>query len=177
MVSVLRSWKGHDYFIEAARRVKKAYPEARFIIAGTGPREAALKERVKEEALQEYVLMIGHRSDVPDLLASLDIYAQPSYANEGIPQSVIQAMATHLPVVSTDLGPLTEIVENNVNGLTVPVRDSEALASAIIKLLEDKELRGKLGANGRRKVEQSFTIERMLDTTESLYRELLGKSR
>lgn len=173
MVSVLRSWKGHDYFIGAASVVREKFPDARFIIAGAGPREAALVELIKENGLEEFVLMTGHRSDVPDVLASLDVYAQPSYANEGIPQSVVQAMAMARPVVSTDLGPLTEIVDNNKNGITVPVKDSLALGAAIVQLLSDKELRARLGAEGQRLVKERFGIDRMLDTTEELYRDLL----
>ncbi len=173
MVSVLRSWKGHDYFIGASKGVQKLFPKTRFLIVGGGPRYEDLKGRVKEAGLENFVIMTGHRDDVPDVLRSLDIYAQPSYANEGIPQSVIQAMAMGLPVVSTDLGPLTEIVEDGLNGITVPVRDSQKLGAAISRLLGDEALRARLGANGRERVEERFTIGRMLDTTEGLYRELL----
>lgn len=173
MISVLRSWKGHDYFIEAARLVSMRVPQARFIITGDGPRRDAIRAIIDEKGLSKTVLMIGHRDDVPDILATLDILVQPSYANEGVPQSVLQAMAMGVPVVASDLRPFREVVFESRTGFLVPARDPEALAERITLLFNDSALRAKLGRAARKIALERFSTGRMLDSTEKLYRELI----
>ncbi len=173
MVSVLRSWKGHDYFIDAAGMVAGRFPEARFLIVGDGPRREALEEMIQAKGLTETVLMLGHRDDVPEILKSLDVFVQPSYANEGVPQSIVQAMAMEVPVVASDLLPFRELIRDGENGLMVPVRDPRALAGKIMLLLEDKGLGRALGHRARALVLKRFSIERMLDSTEELYKSLV----
>jgi len=169
MVSVLRSWKGHDYFIEAAALVAREVPEARFLVAGDGPRRDDIRRIIAERGLAGKVLMMGHREDVPAVLASLDVFVQPSYANEGIPQSVMQAMAMEVPVVASDLPPFRELVTDGDTGLLVPARDPRALAERITLLLGDRALGTRLGKDARRLVTERFSVERMLDSTEELY--------
>jgi glycosyltransferase involved in cell wall biosynthesis len=171
MVSVLRSWKGHDYVIEAAERIRNRLPEARFLLVGDGPRREVLQSMVKEKGLSDTVLMPGHREDVPDIIASLDILVHPSYANEGIPQTLLQGLAMKTPIISSDLKPLLEVIMDGETGLTVPVRDSKALADKIEMLLKDNDLKETLVNNGRKYV-MNFSRERMLDLTEELYKEL-----
>ena len=173
MVSVLRSWKGHDYFIEAAALLAVRFPGARFIIAGDGPRKAALARMIGEKGLGDMVIMVGHREDVPTVLSSLDVFVQPSYANEGVPQSVLQAMAMKVPVVATDLKPFRELITDNATGLLVPVRDAEGLANKIALLLNDRGLGARLSERARGLVVERFSIERMLDSTERLYASML----
>ena len=172
MVSVLRSWKGHDYVIEAAERIKNKIPEARFLIVGDGPRKEALQDMVKEKGLSDIVLMPGHREDVPDIIASLDILVHPSYANEGIPQTLLQGLAMKTPIISSDLKPLLEVIKDGETGLTVPVKNSEALADKIEMLLKDNDLKETLVNNGRKYV-MNFSREKMLDMTEELYKDLI----
>lgn len=172
MVSVLRSWKGHDYFLDAAGIVAGKIPEARFIIAGDGPRKESIAEIIRGSGLEGRVLMIGHRDDVPDILSSLDVFVQPSYANEGIPQSIIQALAMEKAVVASSLEPFREIITDGETGLLVPPKDPAALAGAIVRLLRDRPTAERLGAKGRKEVVERFSIEGMLDRTEELYREL-----
>lgn len=173
MVSVLRSWKGHDCLIDAAGLVKKTYPEACFIIAGSGPREEYIRKKIASSGLEKTVLMLGHRDDVPMVLSSLDVFVQPSYANEGVPQSIVQAMAMMVPVAASGLPSFLEIVEDRKTGLLFKANDPWGLADSISMLLEDRLLARRLSVNARRLAVERFSIERMLDRTEELYEELL----
>lgn len=173
MVSVLRSWKGHEFFIAAAKLVSARMPGARFIIAGDGPRKDAIKKLIDENGLVGTVLMLGHRDDVPDVLASLDVLVQPSYANEGVPQSILQAMAMAVPVVASDLPPFREVVRDSETGFLVPSRDPAALAEKMEALLKAPSLRDRFGKQGRALALKRFSRERMLDATEELYEEVL----
>lgn len=172
MVSVIRSWKGHDYFVEAAEIARKELPQLKFIIAGDGPRREAIEELIRDRGLTDTVLMLGHREDVPDVMASLDILAQPSYSNEGVPQTVLQALAMGLAVVSSDLKPLLEVVKDRETGLVVPAKNSSALAKKIILLARDRKLRERLGDAGRKMVAENFSIDAMADQVEEIYREV-----
>ncbi|OGP18244.1 MAG: hypothetical protein A2V21_308640 [Deltaproteobacteria bacterium GWC2_55_46] len=174
MVSVLRSWKGHEYFIEAARFVAERFPLARFVITGDGPRKGAISEAIASSGLGARFHLLGHRDDVPNILSSLDIFVQPSYANEGVPQSVLQAMAMGVPVVATDLKPFKEIVKDRETGLLAPVKDPQALADRISEILADARLSERLSKNARALALKSFSIESMLDRTEELYSGLLS---
>ena len=126
---------------------------------------------VKEKGLSDFVLMPGHREDVPDIIASLDILIHPSYASEGIPQTLLQGLAMKTPIISSDLKPLLEVIKDGETGLTVPIKDSKALADKIEMLLKDNDLKETLVNNGREYV-VNFSRERMLDLTEELYKEL-----
>lgn len=173
VVSVLRSWKGHDCFIDAAGLLKATHPEALFIIAGSGPREEAVRKKIASSGLQKSVLMLGHRADVPSVLKSLDAFVQPSSANEGMPQSVMQAMAMKVPVVASDLPSLREMVEDGKTGLVFKVDDAGGLAGKIAMLIEDRLLARRLSVNARRLAVERFSMDRMLDRTEDLYRGLI----
>ncbi len=114
------------------------------------------------------------REDVPEILASLDVFALSSL-REGVPQGVTQALAMERPVVATDVGGVPELVKDNETGLLVPPADSKALARAILELLEDRKKAERLGKNGRRLVEEKFSQETMIEKVETLYQELLKK--
>jgi glycosyltransferase involved in cell wall biosynthesis len=172
MVSVLRSWKGHDYLIEAAQRIHHTIPEVRFLIVGDGPRREVLEATIREKDLSDIVLMPGHREDVPDIIASLDILVHPSYANEGIPQTLLQGLAMKTPIISSDLKPLLEVIRDGETGLTVPVKDPSALVDKIEMLLRDNDLKETLVNNGGEHV-KNFSKEMMLDLTEGLYKALI----
>ncbi len=170
MISVLRSWKGHATFLEAAKEILARVPgRAHFIIAGDGPGRAELAGQVAREPWRDAVTLIGHRDDVPNLLASLDVLVLPSYAHEGIPQIILQAQAMGRAVVATAVGGIPEVVEDGVSGLLVPPRDAAALAEKITLLLNDSTLRKSLGAAGRAQVEKEFSLDRMGDRLLALY--------
>jgi glycosyltransferase involved in cell wall biosynthesis len=169
MISVLRSWKGHGTFLDAAVRLRATFPDVHFIIAGDGPGRNDLAALSLKKALTGKITLLGHREDVPNLLASLDVLVLPSYAHEGIPQIVLQAQAMARPVVATTIGGIPEVVEDGVTGLLVPPRDADALADAIGRLLADEPLGRQFGAAGRAQVAARFTLDAMGERLLGLY--------
>jgi glycosyltransferase involved in cell wall biosynthesis len=175
MISVLRSWKGHDTFLDAAARLlQSSNRPLRFVIAGDGPGRDALAARIAREPWKDSVTLLGHRDDVPNLLASLDLLVLPSSAHEGIPQIILQAQAMARPVVATTVGGIPEVVEDSVNGLLVPPQNPEMLAEKIIALLDDPSLRQRLGAAARENVEKYHTLDAMGETLLGLYEKCSG---
>ena len=161
MISVLRSWKGHTTFLEAAGELLKSGRAIHFIIAGDGPGRAELTKKIAGPPWRDNVSLLGHRTDVENVLASLDVLVLPSYAHEGIPQIILQAQAMARPVVATCIGGIPEVVEDGVTGLIIEPRDTAALAARITQLLDDGALRAQLGAAARAYAEATHGIDRM----------------
>ncbi len=167
IIATLRSWKGHQYLIDALASLDRK--NLHLVIVGDGPVQKMLEKQVERLGLTKDVTFAGRQSDVVPWLHSLDIFALPSYANEGVPQSLIQAMMCALPVISTDVGSITELVKHNVNGLIVPAKDSNSLADALNQLLTDRNLRESLAREGRKTALADFKLEDMLDRMEQLF--------
>lgn len=170
IVAFLRSWKGHDYFIEAAVQVLRKIPSATFYIVGNGPAEPRLRAWLEKLQAGERIRMFGYQPDVRSILSKLDIVVLTSYANEGVPQSLLQAMAMGRPVIGTTVGGIPEVVHDGVNGYLIPPKDASACAEKIIALLESPERRMEMGRAGRAIVEKEFSFDRMLDQAEGVYR-------
>ena len=175
IAATLRSWKGHDYLLDAAVRLHPDFPDLELLIVGDGPRREHLEARIRElgPSLREKIHLVGHRDDVENALAAMDIFALPSYANEGVPQALMQAMAMELPVVSTAVGAIGELV-NEASGFLVAPKDADPLAQALARLLADASLREKLGRGGRQAVEKRYSLERMLDNMETVFRQAIA---
>lgn len=169
VVAVLRSWKGHGYLLEALSLLVKGGIRARLAIAGDGPARAYVNQRIAELGLREDVHCLGHREDVPGLLASMDVVALASTAHEGVPQVVLQAQAMAKAVVGTRVGGIPEVIEDGVTGLLVPPCDPKALAAALSRLLADSGLRERLGASARRRVESQNSVDAMCSHLERIY--------
>ncbi len=120
------------------------------------------------------MIMTGLRKDVPEIIAALDIFVLLSTASEATSQVIPQALSIGKPVVATDVGGLPEIIEDNRTGLLIPKEDPAAIAEAIIKIADDKELARRLAREGRAKVLKDFTLEGMIDKTEAVYRRVLA---
>lgn len=175
-ISIIRTEKGYPYFLEAAQEILKVKPKTKFLIVGHEPKGDTLAQAVKRQGLEGEVIMPGLRKDIPQVLATLDVFVLSSL-REGVPQGVTQALAMEKPVVATNVGGIPEIVKNNQTGLLVPPTNSRALARAILELLEDREKAERLGRNGRKLIEEKFSQETMIEKIEDLYRELLKKRR
>lgn len=173
MVSVLRSWKGHIYLIEAIPEVVKKFPNTKFLIVGDGPYKDVIEEKIKETGIGKYIIMTGHREDIPEMLSAIDFLVFPSYANEGVPQAVLQAFAMGKTVIASNAGSISEVVLNNKTGILIPSRNSSVLAKRIIELLKDKGKRKKMAFAGRKLVESGYSLEAMLNKIERLYNELM----
>jgi glycosyltransferase involved in cell wall biosynthesis len=140
-----------------------------FAIAGEGTMRVVLPDQIAKAELAAHVTLLGHRADVPNVLASLDVLVLPSYAHEGIPQIILQAQAMKCPVVATRIGGIPEVVQEGVTGLLVEPKDAAALASAIAAVLDDKALAGKLTQAGRQQIEQAYSLDAMGERLLRLY--------
>lgn len=168
-VSVIRSWKGLDYLVRAATLILKEIPDAKFLIAGDGIHKKTLQKTIEETGVGDKFYLPGHREDVASIMNSIDILVHPSYANEGVPQTVLQAMAMKKPVIASNIPSLKEVVIDNETGFIVPPKDSEGIAKAVIKLLLDKELAKEFGENGMNLAKTSYSFKLMLHKLEDLY--------
>jgi glycosyltransferase involved in cell wall biosynthesis len=177
IVAVLRSWKGHRFFLEAVPLILRRVPSARFLIVGDGPQEENIQGWIRELGLVQPVMMLGHREDIPEVLAALDIVVSASTAAEGVPQALLQALAMRRPVVATRVGAVPEVIRHGETGLLVPPGDPAALAAAVTSLLSDPHRGAALGMAGRRLVEKHFTVESMLEQLEVVYAEMLAPRR
>jgi len=174
IVAVLRSWKGHRFFLEAVPLILRRFPSARFLIVGDGPQKGNIEGWIRELGLVQPVMMLGHREDIPEVLAALDMVVSASTAAEGVPQVLLQALAMRRPVVATRVGAVPEVIRHEETGLLVRHGDPAALAAAVTLLLADPHRGAALGMAGRRLVEKQFTLESMLEQLEVLYAEILG---
>jgi glycosyltransferase involved in cell wall biosynthesis len=147
-------------------------PHARLVIVGEGPEEPAIRAEAERLQLGPRVRFLGLRNDVPRLLAAADVFLLTSI-NEGIPLTVIEAMASGLPVVSTAVGGVGEVVLDGRTGLLAPAADAPALAGHLARLALDFGLRQQLGQAGRERAFAHFSEEQMLAAYDRLYREML----
>ncbi len=173
-VAALVAHKGHRYFIEAAHLVVMRIPDARFIILGEGELREHLEHLVKEHALEKHVLLPGFRTDVLGCIKGFDLFVMSS-VTEGLGTSLLDAMACQTPIVATRAGGIPEIVEDAVTGLLVPPRDPHALADAIVRALEDRDLRRRLAQAAFGRVRERFTVDRMVAGTASVYESLRAR--
>jgi glycosyltransferase involved in cell wall biosynthesis len=142
----------------------------RLVIVGDGPQDTALREQAAPSSAASHITFAGQQQDVAPWLQAFDVFALPSTGNEGVPQALMQAMATGLPAVTTTAGAIPELVRDGETGLVVPIGDAGALANAIARLLEEHELAARLGAAGCAHIAKSFTSNSMLDRMEEILR-------
>ena len=174
MVSVLRSWKGHPDFLRAAIEVRKRCPNAYFVIVGEGPRRVQIEKELLEMRIEEFVFLIGHRDEIPQILKDLELFVLPSYANEGVPQALLQAMAMRCPAVATAVGGIPEVITSGKHGLLCAPQDFHALATSILQLIENPDHAREMAAIGRQRVEEHFSLQTMMDRLEGVYARMLN---
>lgn len=170
-VARLDPGKGHRYLLSAAAQV----PDALFVLAGEGPERAALEQQARQLGIEDRVVFLGQREDVPELLASCDLFVLPSL-NEGLPLSILEAMAAGRPVLATDVGGVGETVVAGETALLVPPRDPEGLARAMRAVLDDPARARRLGAAGQARARQEFDASGMVARVERIYDEVLGSA-
>ncbi|MDP9258900.1 MAG: glycosyltransferase, partial [Actinomycetota bacterium] len=171
VVARLDPQKGHRHLLAAAAEV----PDAIFALAGDGPERLALEELADRLGIRDRVRFLGERSDVADLLAACDVFVLPSLY-EGLPISVLEAMAADRPVLATAIGGTNEVVIDGESGLLVPPAKPEAMAAALRRLLDDPALRSRLAAAGLARVTTEFSASQMVRRVTELY-ELLSQPR
>jgi glycosyltransferase involved in cell wall biosynthesis len=175
VVGALAPHKAQSYFLRAAAELAKVRPDVRFVIAGEGELEGGLKALAASLGIGEIVAFTGFRRDVKAILSSLDVFVLSSVA-EGLCTSILDAMASGVPVVATRVGGVPEIVLDGVCGLLVPPAAPAAMAETINRVLRDDSLRDRLTAGGRERV-LDFSVDKTVERTERLYGRLLEVKR
>jgi glycosyltransferase involved in cell wall biosynthesis len=176
--------KGHNYFINAAKLILQQRQDVRFLIVGDGPLKSALESKVsamrvanisaaiRSLSLSDYVKFTGFRNDVKEIIKIMDIVVFSSL-NEGIPYSLLEAMAQGKVIVATKVGGITEVVSDGENGLLVRSRDEEAIAEKCLYLLENKAIMQNLAKKAENTIKDNFSIEKMKEETIRIYEESL----
>lgn len=170
----IRSWRGNDDVLEAMTRVHRAAPHSRLLFVGAPPaRITSILDKARQRGLGDAVFCLGHRHDIPEILAASDLVVDASYAGLGLTGSLREALAVETPVIGTRLEGIPELITDGETGLLVPPRNPDALAQAALRVLENP-LRAKAMARaGRKRVEAQFSMTVKIERTEGLYRRLL----
>lgn len=160
-VSRMDNMKGTRFLIAAFGELVRRFPDLRLVLVGDGPERESLERLVRDSGLGDHVTMTGHYDgDVAELISTFDVYAFPSLW-EGLPYALLEAMRAGLAIVSTDVGGIPEAIEDGVTGLLVAPSSSQDLASAIARLLDDPDLRTRLGGAARERFEKEFSLAAM----------------
>jgi len=177
-------WKGHEYFLEAIAEVAQQIPNLRGLIVGepeATPQNREyfqmLQSLTKSLGLEDKVIFTGFRSDIPRLMSALDVVVLSSSTPEPFGRVVIEGMAVGKPVVATAAGGVLDIIEDGINGLLVPCKDSSAIAKAVLELLSDREKARRMGLAARRRVEEKFTMQSHVAAIQEIYGSILGVSK
>ena len=176
LVARLHELKDHQTALRAIDAARKQIPCLRFLLAGDGDQRVAIEQTIRERGLQQTVTLAGTRKDVADLLAASDVFLMSSIS-EGIPLTVIEAMAARRPVVSTAVGGLPELVEHGITGFLAPCRDDASLAAALIRLYRDPVLCKRMASVAAQRAVEKFSLEGMLNAYRDVYREVLDGNR
>lgn len=164
--------KGHRSFLQAAAIVASKMPNVKFLLVGEGREREALETQVRAARLMDRVLFAGFQDDVLPWMAAMDMLVLPTIEKEGFGRVLVEAGAMSKPVISTDIGGMAEVVSPGESGLIVPAGDVTELANAMVQLLEDEELRLRMGRAGRARALAHFSVEQMVSNTEAVYREV-----
>jgi glycosyltransferase involved in cell wall biosynthesis len=176
-VSNFYPYKGHEDLIHAVPRVVRSFPEALFLLVGRDSGTlGAMRALVKKYRIEDRVRFPGSRSDIPDLLRASDLFVHPSH-EEGFSNAVLEAMAAGRAIVACDVGGNPEAVQDGETGVLVPPRDSGLLAEAILGRLNDPAGTNEMGAAGRRRAGEHFSVEEMVRQMEALYDSLMERKR
>jgi len=183
MIGRIVPWKGQHIFVEAFARLRQQHPQARAVIVGDA--DAAQGERYREEVMaraqalgiDERLIWLGRRRDMPQIMASLDILAHCSVAPEPFGRVIIEGMAAGTPVIASQAGGAVEIIEDGVTGLLTPPGDSVALAAAMTRLLTDASLRTRLRENARKLAIERYDIPAHVAAVTAFYETALRNGR
>lgn len=172
--------KGVGVFADAARMAAERGLDVQFVLAGDpdmGAEGHVSREKLKEWDKQGAIQWLGHVSDMPRLFRQVDVAVLPTFYNEGLPRFLVEAAASGLPLVATDMEACRQVVEDGVNGFCVPTRDSEALFESIETLIGDRQLRERMGRASRRKAVDELSFDAQIGNWMRLYGELNEKGR
>jgi glycosyltransferase involved in cell wall biosynthesis len=172
-VAMMRHSKGHGVLLQAIPEVLAQIPAAVFLWVGDGIGRQALEQEIAQAGLAEKIRLTGFRHDVPALLAAMDVVVLPSTKSDGVPQSLVQALAMRKPVIASAVGGIPEVVQHQHTGMLVPHNNPGALAAAVIQVLQDPKQAGRWAEAGGELVDTCFTLEHMIDRTAEVYTAVL----
>lgn len=173
VVARLDMQKGFEYLLRAVRELSNIHA-LKVVIVGEGPDRKAIEDMVKEFGLQSNVVLAGQQSDMAGVYAAMDIFVLPSL-NEGLPMTVLEAMAASRPVIATRVGAIPSVIRDGENGLLVDPKDVEGLRNALARLLSDSDLCRRMGDRAHEWVGRNYTSEVMALKYRQLYEEVLGQ--
>ena len=174
----MRSWRGNDDVLDAMVRVHRAAPHCRLLFVGAPPpRITSTLDKARTRGLDGVVFVLGHRRDVPEILAGSALVVDASYAGLGLTGSLRESLAVETAVIGTELEGNPELIVDGETGYLFPPRDSDALARCILRLMENPDHAKTMARAGRKRVEAEFSVTAKLDRTEALYRRLLASKR
>jgi glycosyltransferase involved in cell wall biosynthesis len=165
--------KNHAGFLRIASRIHRKMPEVEFLLVGDGPLRPELQKQAEDLGLGNRAIFLGDRRDIPDIFASMDVAVLTS-DSESLSNVLLEAMAVGLPVVAYRVGGNAELV-NEDRGAVIPAGDEERFASAVLRLLASPAMCLQMGQEGRKFVQENFTLERILQRYEACYEKLLEK--
>lgn len=171
-VMIMDPKKSPESLVRIMPQILEAAPKTRFLIVGDGQMMETVRALIQELNLQDKVVLTGLRQDVPELMAVMDVFVHPAWFDV-LPHTILQAQATATALVATRVGGIPEVVKDGETGLLVAPRDLPALAGAVIRLLNDSELRTRLALAARESVSSEFAVESMVKSTERLYNQLI----
>ncbi|MEE8238174.1 MAG: glycosyltransferase, partial [Gammaproteobacteria bacterium] len=172
VVAQLISRKGHEQLFSVLPELIAAHPNVEVLCFGQGPLQRELQDQIRNLALTDHVRLVGFRDDLTELLPELDCLVHPAQ-REGLGVAVLEAMSCGVPVVITAVGGLVDIVEHDVNGLLVAPDDDRALSAALRRIVQQRALRRRLGAAGRQRIEEAFSVDAMTKGNLAVYRQVL----
>jgi len=167
-VGYLVEAKAHHYLVDATARLVARYPRLALLLCGEGPTRPRLERQIRDLGLEGHVRLLGERDDVADLLGVLDVFAMSS-RREGVGRALSEAMYRGLPVVSTAVAGVSELVVHGETGLLVPPHDPDALAAAIDRVLSEPDLAGRMAAAAHRRARDLMSLDRMIGDLARLY--------
>jgi len=165
--------KGFEHFIRASKIILRSRKDVRFILVGDGPLRKRLQKLVGDIGISQKFYLLGFREDILNIINAMDIFVITSI-HEGIPMSLLEAMALRKPVVATSVGGIPEVIKPGVNGLLIPVNDEKELADKCLNLLDDISLAENISEQAQEFIRESFTSKSMAQLTLSLYSFGLG---
>ena len=171
-IGVVRGWKGHNYFLEAIPLILKKIPYAKFVIVGDGPGFKEIKSKVKLAGIDNKVDLLGHREDVPEIMAALDVQVLASFAGEGTPQVIPQAFAMKTPVVATKIASIPDLLGQGERGILIEPENALSLAEGVLKLIRNPDIAKRLVENAYSFCLKELTVDKMMDSTIAIYEEV-----
>jgi len=161
--------KDYPFMVEIAREISQRAGDIRFELAGEGPERESILGSIREYGLEKIFFLSGFIDDIPKFYERLDLYMNTS-VHEGIPMSVLEAMAHGMPVIAPNTGGLKEIIEDGLQGFLIDGRDPRKYADACMKLYGDRKLLNAMGAAARRKIEREFSFDKMAARYYEMYK-------